>query len=86
MIRKINKQSKGIECDCSLSKEELSKGTKGCGEDCLNRLLMIECSKNCALGKNCGNRKFQTVDNAQVEVFKTEFKGVGLRTKKDLDG
>ena len=47
---------------------------------------MIECSKNCALGKNCGNRKFQTVDNAQVEVFKTEFKGVGLRTKKDLDG
>lgn len=29
-------------CDCVLTKEEISRGEMGCGEDCLNRLLMIE--------------------------------------------
>ena len=29
-------------CDCTTSKSERSRGFPACGEDCLNRLLMIE--------------------------------------------
>ena len=74
-----------MECDCTLSREELAKGVKGCGDDCLNRLLMIECNKYCSLGKYCSNKKFQNVENAPVEVFKTKDKGFGLRALADLN-
>ena len=73
-----------MECDCTLSREDAEGGRKGCGDDCLNRLLMIECGKSCSLGKRCGNKKFQNVENAQVEVFKTQWKGFGLRALKDI--
>lgn len=75
-----------MECDCSLSKEDARKGLKGCGDDCLNRLLMIECGKSCSLGKHCANRRFQNVENAPTEVFKTSWKGIGLRATKDIPG
>lgn len=29
-------------CDCLLTREERARGLMGCGEDCLNRMLMIE--------------------------------------------
>lgn len=29
-------------CDCFLTEDEIERGELGCGEDCLNRLLMIE--------------------------------------------
>ncbi len=29
-------------CDCILSKEDRINGFRGCGDDCLNRMLMIE--------------------------------------------
>ena len=85
--RKFNKQSRGgggMECDCTISREEINSGKKGCGDDCLNRLLMIECSKYCSLGKYCGNKKFQNVENAPVEIFKTTWKGFGLRAVKAI--
>ena len=77
--RRRNKQTRDMECDCSLSKEDAASGKKGCGDDCLNRLLMVECNKSCSLGDNCGNKRFQKLENAPTEVFKTEYKGVGLR-------
>ena len=77
----INKQSKKMQCDCSLSKEEQQDGEKGCGDDCLNRLLYIECGKSCLLENNCSNKRFQNNQHADVEVFKTEWKGVGLRAR-----
>ena len=73
-----------MECDCTISRVDVAEGRKGCGDDCLNRLLMIECNKYCSLGKHCGNKKFQNVENAPVEVFKTEWKGFGLRAKEDI--
>ena len=74
-----------MECDCTISKEEATtKGFKGCGDDCLNRMLMIECSKSCSLGTHCGNKRFQNIENAPVEVFKTAYKGVGLRATADI--
>ena len=73
-----------MECDCTISKEDYEKSIKGCGDDCLNRLLMIECSKNCSLGDLCGNKRFQNVENAPVEVFKTAYKGLGLRATAEI--
>jgi len=40
--RKISKESRGLQCDCYLSKEEIARGEVGCNENCLNRLLMVE--------------------------------------------
>jgi histone-lysine N-methyltransferase SETD2 len=40
--RKTSKEVKRMLCDCSLTKEEIARGELGCGEDCINRLLMIE--------------------------------------------
>ncbi len=82
--RKVNKQADGMECDCTMSKSDAAAGKKGCGDDCLNRLLMIECGKLCSLGKNCSNKKFQNIENAPVEVFKTKKKGFGLRAREDI--
>ena len=46
---------------------------------------MIECGKTCSLGKLCGNRRFQNRENAAIEVFKTERKGIGLRAVTDIE-
>lgn len=40
--RAVSKEAKKMICDCFLTKEEIERGELGCGEDCLNRLLMIE--------------------------------------------
>lgn len=36
------KEAKKMVCDCFLTEEEIAEGEYGCGDDCLNRLLMIE--------------------------------------------
>ena len=82
--RKVNKQSKKMQCDCTLTKEEMANGEKGCGDDCLNRLLFIECGKVCQLDSLCSNKRFQTMENAPIEVFKTEWKGFGIRALAPL--
>lgn len=40
--RMVSKETKKMICDCFMTKEELERGELACGEDCLNRLLMIE--------------------------------------------
>ncbi|CAH6777632.1 Setd2 [Phodopus roborovskii] len=86
--RKKNKSHRDIkrmQCECTpLSKEERAQGEVACGEDCLNRLLMIECSSRCPNGDYCSNRRFQRKQHADVEVILTEKKGWGLRAAKDL--
>ena len=82
--RKVNKQSKKMQCDCTLTKEEMANGEKGCGDDCLNRLLFIECGKVCQLDSLCSNKRFQTMENASIEVFKTAWKGFGIRALAPL--
>lgn len=42
ITRYTNKETKRMVCDCFLTEEEIERGELGCGEDCLNRLLMIE--------------------------------------------
>lgn len=82
---KSHRDIKRMQCECSvLSREERSRGVLACGEDCLNRLLMIECSSRCLNGVYCSNRRFQMKQHADFEVILTEDKGWGLRAAKDL--
>ncbi|XP_030639125.1 histone-lysine N-methyltransferase SETD2 [Chanos chanos] len=86
--RKKNKSHRDIkrmQCECAvLSREERARGMMACGDDCLNRLLMIECSSRCLNGSYCSNRRFQMKQHAEFEVILTENKGWGLRAAKDL--
>lgn len=62
--RRYYKQCMGMECDCE--PKYVPKGSKGCGDNCLNRQLMMECPQTCSLGKLCSNKRFQNIENAQV--------------------
>ncbi|KAK4550626.1 hypothetical protein LTR36_000205 [Oleoguttula mirabilis] len=75
-----------LECDCT---EEWDAGTHtndACGDDsdCINRATKMECVGDCGCGANCQNQRFQRKQYADVSVIKTEKKGHGLRTNKDL--
>jgi len=42
-MKKARKEARRMVCICSPpTSEELARGVRGCGEDCLNRMLMIE--------------------------------------------
>lgn len=42
-MKKSRKEARRMVCDCTLpSAEDTALGVKPCGEDCLNRMLMIE--------------------------------------------
>lgn len=76
--RTISKEAKKMTCDCFLTHSETERGEMGCGDDCLNRMLLIECSPKCTVGDRCTNRRFQKHENSPCNIFKTEKKGYGL--------
>ncbi|KAJ8960974.1 hypothetical protein NQ318_020278 [Aromia moschata] len=78
------KEAKKMTCDCFLTTEEVEADEYGCGEDCLNRLLLIECGGLCQVGDRCTNKRFQRGQFAPVEVFNTEKKGLGLRAAANI--
>jgi hypothetical protein len=80
---KFNKEAKKMTCDCSTSEQERSLGIVACGEDCLNRLLMIECGHRCPCGNHCTNKNFQNKIIGNIVPFETEFKGYGLKATSD---
>lgn len=79
------KDIKRMVCDCLLTKEERRRGILGCGEDCLNRMLMIECSQRCPLGDHCANKRFQKKQYARIEPFRAGRKGWGLRAIERIE-
>ncbi|XP_028986390.1 histone-lysine N-methyltransferase SETD2 isoform X2 [Betta splendens] len=82
---KSHRDIKRMQCECPvLPREDRARGVLACGEDCLNRLLMIECSSRCLNGAYCSNRRFQMKQHADFDVILTEEKGWGLRAAKDL--
>uniref|UniRef100_T1IP88 [histone H3]-lysine(36) N-trimethyltransferase n=1 Tax=Strigamia maritima TaxID=126957 RepID=T1IP88_STRMM len=83
---KSKKEVRRMVCDCTMMKEEIARGMVACGDDCLNRLLMIECGSRCQTGDFCSNKRFQQQIYAKIEPFKTEMKGWGLRALEDLPG
>lgn len=76
--RIISKEAKKMLCDCFLTQPEMERGDLGCGDDCLNRMLLIECGPKCTLEDRCTNKVFQNHQNADCTIFKTEKKGYGL--------
>ncbi|XP_045472360.1 probable histone-lysine N-methyltransferase CG1716 [Harmonia axyridis] len=82
--RFVCKEAKKMTCDCFLTEEEKQRGEMACGEDCLNRLLMIECGNLCQVEDRCANKKFQKSQFAPVEVFNTHKKGLGLRAAANI--
>ncbi|XP_066157816.1 histone-lysine N-methyltransferase Set2 [Euwallacea fornicatus] len=82
--RQTCKEAKEMVCDCYLAEEDIQNNEFGCGDDCLNRLLMIECGDLCQVRNRCTNKRFQKSLFAPVEVFKTEKKGLGLRAAANI--
>uniref|UniRef100_A0A1B0DK39 [histone H3]-lysine(36) N-trimethyltransferase n=1 Tax=Phlebotomus papatasi TaxID=29031 RepID=A0A1B0DK39_PHLPP len=76
--RNVSKEAKKMLCDCFLTPEDMDRGELGCGEDCLNRLLMIECGSKCVVGDRCTNRRFQKYQYSPCRVFNTDKKGLGI--------
>jgi len=58
------------------------EGQVGCGDNCLNRVMFYECDPQfCPCGSKCTNKRFRKRLYADVELFKTERKGWGLKAK-----
>lgn len=76
--RVISKEAKKMACDCFMTQTEIERGELGCGDDCLNRMLLIECGPRCNVADRCTNKRFQRHENADCTIFKTEKKGFGL--------
>lgn len=82
--RNINKETRKMVCDCFLTKEDVDRDELGCGEDCLNRLLMMECGSRCTIADRCTNKRFQKNQYAHCEVFRTEKKGFGIQAVNEI--
>ncbi|XP_034240792.1 microtubule-associated protein futsch isoform X2 [Thrips palmi] len=67
-------------CNCKSPDEDTSKG---CGDDCINRLVYAECAPGlCPLKERCSNQKIQRHEWAPgLDKFMTKEKGWGVRTK-----
>lgn len=70
-------------CNCKKPDDD---NRKGCGDDCLNRMIFAECSPNtCPCGEQCCNQRIQRHEWVQcLERFRAEEKGWGIRTKEPL--
>ncbi|KAI9304731.1 hypothetical protein BJ944DRAFT_163042 [Cunninghamella echinulata] len=73
--RKADQQSI---CQCQKSTDD----SLGCGEDCLNRMMFIECDPaTCPCENKCSNQQFRKREVVkELEIFLTESRGWGLRT------
>ncbi|KAF2397074.1 hypothetical protein EJ06DRAFT_482495 [Trichodelitschia bisporula] len=82
----LAKAEEASECECRESWDASTGHNGACSEhdDCINRMLKIECTGNGLCGKDCQNRRFQKKQYGDVSVFKTEKKGYGLRANVQL--
>ncbi|KAJ4700765.1 histone-lysine N-methyltransferase ASHH2-like [Melia azedarach] len=62
-----------------------SDGGLGCGEECLNRMLNIECVQGtCPCGDFCSNQQFQKRKYANMQWHRYGKKGFGLVSLEDI--
>ncbi|XP_073978076.1 histone-lysine N-methyltransferase ash1 isoform X3 [Rhodnius prolixus] len=59
----------------------------GCGEDCINRMILTECSpQSCPCGDKCSNQKIQRHEWApDLLKFMTKDKGWGVKTRQKIE-
>ena len=79
-------EEEGGSCAC--------KKDSGCGEDCHNRIMKLECTNicksskkqegNCGAGPGCGNRNFQSRTWSKTVRFKEHAMGFGLKAGEDI--
>lgn len=75
MVRgKKTVEDESDDCGCRITQAQVERGERGCGVDCLNCQMSIECNKDCKLGPLCGNQRIQNFENARCTVFITEVK------------
>jgi hypothetical protein len=56
-----------------------------CGDDCLNRMMMIECNpKRCPAGATCTNNRLLKHRYPKLKVWKTPSAGYGLKAEEPL--
>uniref|UniRef100_A0A6F9DWB6 [histone H3]-lysine(36) N-trimethyltransferase n=1 Tax=Phallusia mammillata TaxID=59560 RepID=A0A6F9DWB6_9ASCI len=78
---RVRKEIRRMVCECANSEDD---GKPPCGENCLNRLLMIECSSRCPFADQCSNKRFQRFEYEPTEVFRTSWKGWGLQASQAI--
>ncbi|XP_046677984.1 histone-lysine N-methyltransferase ASH1L isoform X2 [Homalodisca vitripennis] len=68
-------------CSCKVEGEG-----KGCGEDCINRMIFSECSPQlCPCREKCSNQRIQRHEWAPgLDKFMTKDKGWGVKTKYSI--
>ncbi|OVA03854.1 SET domain [Macleaya cordata] len=60
-------------------------GQLGCGDECLNRMLNIECVQGtCPCGDLCSNQQFQKRKYAKFKWFRCGKKGFGLQLQQNV--
>ncbi|KAG1676074.1 hypothetical protein FOA52_014939 [Chlamydomonas sp. UWO 241] len=73
--RKVQDEDDVMICQC----KPVWRGGDGCGPDCINRLLCIECVEGfCPCEEHCTNQVFSTRKYARIEVKRAGAKGFGL--------
>ncbi|KAK9817923.1 hypothetical protein WJX72_004317 [[Myrmecia] bisecta] len=79
--RKMQDEDDIMICQCRRTRD----GSPGCGPDCLNRMLNIECVEDyCPCEEQCSNQMFSKRQYADLEKRRAGSKGFGLFTKQDL--
>ncbi|KAB7505128.1 Histone-lysine N-methyltransferase ASH1L, partial [Armadillidium nasatum] len=70
-------------CNC---KKPLKSDENGCGDDCINRMMFIECSPNtCPIPDYCCNQRIQRHESQQhIQRFMTANKGWGIKATEYL--
>ncbi|KAG5671046.1 hypothetical protein PVAND_001264 [Polypedilum vanderplanki] len=73
-------QNSLIECDCTPYDDE------PCGPNsyCINRNDGFECSKNCAAGQKCQNKKLSNNETPQLGLFDTKTRGIGVKALEEI--
>ncbi|XP_078434729.1 histone-lysine N-methyltransferase isoform X2 [Wolffia australiana] len=78
--RKLQTIDEVMVCQCKPPQD----GSMGCGDECLNRMLNIECTpETCPCGNLCSNQQFQKREYAKFKYFRCGKKGFGLRLLED---
>ncbi|GAB2270411.1 hypothetical protein Dimus_005312 [Dionaea muscipula] len=79
--RKSQTMDEVMVCHCKLPRD----GRLGCKDECLNRMLNIECLKGtCPCEDLCSNQQFQKRKYAQLKLFRCGKKGHGLQVLEDI--
>ncbi|CAM6092174.1 unnamed protein product [Calypogeia fissa] len=74
--RKVLEIDEMMVCQCKPPED----GGVGCGENCLNRMLSIECvAEQCPCGEACTNQQFQNRTYAPIDMYRCGKKGFGLK-------